>query len=127
MRVPLSWLADYVDLPGDVTADDVMAALVKVGLEEEGSHGFGVTGPVVVGQVLEFIAEPQSNGKTIRWCQVRVAAEGQKAAGIDPEVYSGFAFGMGIERTLMFRNDVRDMHDMVESDVRFSEQFGVSL
>ncbi|MEN9970388.1 MAG: hypothetical protein RLZZ229_596 [Actinomycetota bacterium] len=50
-----------------------------------------------------------------------------KSAGIDPEVYSGFAFGMGIERTLMFRNDVRDMHDMVESDVRFSEQFGVSL
>jgi phenylalanyl-tRNA synthetase alpha chain len=49
------------------------------------------------------------------------------AAGIDPEVYSGFAFGMGIERTLMFRNDVRDMHDMVESDVRFSEQFGVSI
>ncbi|MEY3889182.1 MAG: hypothetical protein RI931_304 [Actinomycetota bacterium] len=49
------------------------------------------------------------------------------AAGIDPEVYSGFAFGMGIERTLMFRNDVRDMHDMVESDVRFSEQFGVTI
>ena len=50
-----------------------------------------------------------------------------KAAGIDPEVYSGFAFGMGIERTLMFRNDVRDMHDMVEADVRFSQQFGVTL
>ncbi len=50
-----------------------------------------------------------------------------KAAGIDPEVYTGFAFGMGIERTLMFRNGVTDMHDMVESDVRFSEQFGVSI
>jgi phenylalanyl-tRNA synthetase alpha chain len=50
-----------------------------------------------------------------------------KAAGIDPEVYQGFAFGMGIERTLMFRNGVLDMHDMVESDVRFSQQFGVSL
>ncbi|WP_138315406.1 phenylalanine--tRNA ligase subunit alpha [Rhodoluna limnophila] len=50
-----------------------------------------------------------------------------KAAGIDPEEYTGFAFGMGIERTLMFRNDVRDMHDMVEADVRFSEQFGVSI
>ena len=50
-----------------------------------------------------------------------------KAAGIDPEIYSGFAFGMGIERTLMFRNDVKDMHDMVESDVRFSEQFGMVL
>jgi phenylalanyl-tRNA synthetase alpha chain len=47
-----------------------------------------------------------------------------KAAGVDPEVYSGFAFGMGIERTLMFRNDVKDMHDMVEADVRFSKQFG---
>lgn len=46
------------------------------------------------------------------------------AAGIDPEVYSGFAFGMGIERTLMFRNGVTDMRDMVEADVRFSEQFG---
>jgi phenylalanyl-tRNA synthetase alpha chain len=46
------------------------------------------------------------------------------AAGIDPEEYSGFAFGMGIERTLMFRNGVRDMHDMVEADVRFSKQFG---
>jgi len=50
-----------------------------------------------------------------------------RAAGIDPEVYSGFAFGMGIERTLMFRNDVKDMHDMVEADVRFSKQFGVVL
>lgn len=50
-----------------------------------------------------------------------------RAAGIDPEEYSGFAFGMGIERTLMFRNGVLDMHDMVESDIRFSQQFGVTL
>ena len=48
-----------------------------------------------------------------------------RAAGIDPEVYSGFAFGMGIERTLMFRADVQDMRDMAEGDVRFSEQFGM--
>ena len=47
-----------------------------------------------------------------------------RAAGIDPDVYSGFAFGMGIERTLMFRNGVTDMHDMVEADIRFSRQFG---
>jgi phenylalanyl-tRNA synthetase alpha chain len=50
-----------------------------------------------------------------------------RAAGIDPEEYQGFAFGMGIERTLMFRNGVLDMHDMVEADVRFSKQFGVML
>ena len=50
-----------------------------------------------------------------------------RAAGIDPERYSGFAFGMGIERTLMFRNNVPDMHDMVEGDVRFSEHFGMEI
>jgi phenylalanyl-tRNA synthetase beta chain len=80
MKVPLSWLAEYVDLPSQATPETVMAELVKVGLEEEGSHGFEVTGPVVVGQVLEFTPEPQSNGKTIRWCQVRVAPEGSIAA-----------------------------------------------
>ena len=42
------------------------------------------------------------------------------ACGIDTEVYSGFAFGMGIERTLMFRNNAADMRDMVEGDLRFS-------
>jgi phenylalanyl-tRNA synthetase alpha chain len=48
-----------------------------------------------------------------------------RAAGIDPDDYSGFAFGMGIERTLQFRNDLNDMRDMVEGDVRFSQQFGM--
>lgn len=47
------------------------------------------------------------------------------AAGIDPDQYQGFAFGMGIERTLMFRNQVSDMRDMVEGDVRFSQHFGM--
>ncbi len=50
-----------------------------------------------------------------------------RAAGIDPEVYSGFAFGMGIERALMFRNEVSDMHDMIEGDVRFSQHFGMEI
>ena len=49
-----------------------------------------------------------------------------RANGIDPEVYSGFAFGMGIERTLMLRHGIADMHDIVEGDVRFSQQFGVN-
>lgn len=47
------------------------------------------------------------------------------AAGIDPDEYSGFAFGMGIERTLQFRNGLPDMRDMVEGDVRFTLPFGV--
>lgn len=72
MRVPISWLSEFVDVPADVTPEDVHAALVRVGLEEEAVHTFEVTGPVVVGQVLEFTPEPQSNGKTINWCQVDV-------------------------------------------------------
>jgi phenylalanyl-tRNA synthetase alpha chain len=46
------------------------------------------------------------------------------ACGVDPERYSGFAFGMGIERTLMFRDGVADMRDMVEGDVRFARRLG---
>ena len=47
------------------------------------------------------------------------------ACGVDPEIYSGFAFGMGLERTLQFRNGISDMRDIIEGDVRFSLPFGV--
>ncbi|MEI6867696.1 MAG: phenylalanine--tRNA ligase subunit alpha [Actinomycetes bacterium] len=47
-----------------------------------------------------------------------------KAAGIDTEEFSGFAFGMGLERTLMVRHGITDMHDIVEGDLRFTRQFG---
>jgi len=50
-----------------------------------------------------------------------------RACGVDPERYSGFAFGMGLERTVMFRNGVEDMHDMVEGDVRFSLHYGMEV
>jgi phenylalanyl-tRNA synthetase alpha chain len=48
-----------------------------------------------------------------------------RTCGIDPDVYSGFAFGLGIERALMLRHGVQGMHEMVEGDVRFSQQFGM--
>jgi phenylalanyl-tRNA synthetase alpha chain len=50
-----------------------------------------------------------------------------RACGVDPERYSGFAFGMGVDRTLMFRHGVSDMHDIVEGDVRFTKAFGMEL
>ena len=46
------------------------------------------------------------------------------ACGVDNQRYTGFAFGMGIDRTLMFRHGVSDMRDMFEGDVRFSTAFG---
>ena len=85
MRVPISWLGEYVELK-TATPQAVMAELVRVGLEEEGEHGGGVSGPVVVGEVLEFQDEPQANGKTIRWCQVRVAPAGAQAADGEGDV-----------------------------------------
>ncbi|MBD8584107.1 phenylalanine--tRNA ligase subunit beta [Frigoribacterium sp. CFBP 8766] len=75
MRVPLSWLGEHVDLPVDVSLEHVHAALVSVGFEEEDVHVGDVTGPLVVGQVLELQPEPQKNGKTINWCQVAVGPD----------------------------------------------------
>jgi len=82
MRIPLSWLREYVDVPADATPEDVLASFVSVGFEEEDVHSFDVTGPVVVGQVVSFEPEPQSNGKTIRWCQVDVGEANGGVRGI---------------------------------------------
>src|SRR5687767_5490644 len=49
------------------------------------------------------------------------------ACGVDPDRYTGFAFGMGIDRTLMFRHNVADLRDVFEGDVRFSTAFGTEL
>ncbi|MFE9107162.1 phenylalanine--tRNA ligase subunit alpha [Actinomadura geliboluensis] len=49
------------------------------------------------------------------------------ACGVDPDRYSGWAFGLGVERTLMFRHGVEDMYDMVEGDVRFTLPFGMEI
>ncbi|MCC2030432.1 phenylalanine--tRNA ligase subunit beta [Microbacterium sp. YMB-B2] len=99
MRVPLSWLREYVDVAPDATADDVFAALVSVGFEEEELHGFEISGPVVVGQVLSFEEEPQNNGKTIRWCQVDVGEENGGVRGIVCGA-SNFAVGDKVVVTL---------------------------
>ena len=99
MRIPLSWLRESAQVPAGATAEDVMADLVKVGFEEEAVHRptDALRGPVVVGQVLSLVKEPQSNGKTINWCQVRVVPEGQEQTltgkGIDPSGVQGIVCG----------------------------------
>ncbi|MEV7633660.1 phenylalanine--tRNA ligase subunit beta [Microbacterium sp. NPDC089318] len=82
MRVPISWLREYVDVAPDATAEDVLASFVSVGFEEEDIHRFEISGPVVVGQVVSIEPEPQKNGKTINWCQVDVGAEHGGVRGI---------------------------------------------
>lgn len=46
-----------------------------------------------------------------------------QAVGIDPEVWSGFAFGLGVERLCMRRFGITDIRDLYRSDVRFLRQF----
>lgn len=68
------------------------------------------------------------NGRWIEWggCGM-VNPKVLRVCGIDPDTYSGFAFGMGLERTLMVRHGITDMHDIVEGDVRFSRDFGSGI
>src|SRR4030042_1140376 len=50
-----------------------------------------------------------------------------KNVNIDPEKYSGWAFGLGIERTAMFRYQIADMRIFYENDLRFLRQFSLKL
>lgn len=72
MRVSLAWLGEFVELKKEITPEQLHADLVRVGFEEESIKSFDVTGPVVVGQVIEATPEEHSNGKTVNWCQVDV-------------------------------------------------------
>jgi phenylalanyl-tRNA synthetase alpha chain len=49
------------------------------------------------------------------------------ACGVDSERYTGFAFGMGIDRTLMFRQGIGDLRELFEGDIRFTTAFGTEL
>ncbi|HMT31501.1 MAG TPA: phenylalanine--tRNA ligase subunit beta [Dermatophilaceae bacterium] len=90
MRVPLSWLAELVDLAPGARGVDVAASLVGVGLEEEALHGSDLTGPLVVGRVLTIEEAVQKNGKTIRYCTVDVGEHGQRVTdGIPQEIVCG--------------------------------------
>src|SRR5699024_6001275 len=97
MRIPLSWLRLYTQLPAEATAESLMADLVKVGLEEEDVHRFELTGAIVVGKVSEKTPEEHSTGKTLNRRQVQVVPDGQTQArqgdGIDPSGVQGVVCG----------------------------------
>lgn len=48
-----------------------------------------------------------------------------RACGVDPDRYTGFAFGMGLDRALMFRHGITDLRDLADGDVRFTLPFGM--
>jgi phenylalanyl-tRNA synthetase beta chain len=97
MHAPVSWLRELADVPADATGEEIAAALVRVGLEEEGLHGGDISGPLVVGRVLSVEPEPQKNGKTINWCTVDVGENGQQLTEGKPQeiVCGAHNFGVG--------------------------------
>ena len=72
-------------------------------------------------------AEVDVKGKNGKWLEVlgcgMVHPQVLISAGVDPEVYSGFAFGLGVERFAMLRYGVNDLRAFFENDVRFLKQF----
>src|SRR5262245_35868998 len=74
MRAPVSWIREYADLPTGLSTEDLARKLTSLGLKLESLErpGDHIRGPLVVGRVLTVDAEPQKNGKTIRWCSVDV-------------------------------------------------------
>src|SRR4051795_10198294 len=123
------------------TLDHMAASMFGAGISTRlRPHYFPFTEPSAEMDLVCFVCRGESVGNPDRPCRT-CSSEGWiewggcgmvnprvlVACGIDPEKYSGFAFGFGIERMLMFRHNVEDMRDMVEGDVRFTRPFGMEI
>ena len=108
-RIPLTWLGEHVELPATASALEVATDLSRLGLEEEALFGAQVTGPLVVGRVLELVKEPQKNGKTINWVRVDVGPEHNEDADDPKDPQPG--------RERPSRGIVCGAHNFVEGDL----------
>jgi len=123
------------------TLDHFVVQMFGEGLESRlRPNFFPFTEPSAEVDLMCFVCRGESVGNPDRPCRT-CSSEGWiewggcgvvnprvlQSCGVDTDRYSGFAFGMGLERTLMFRNGVEDMRDMLEGDVRFSRQFGMEI
>jgi len=89
-------------------------------------HFFPFTEPSAEVDILWTVDDGQGGTKS-RWLEIlgcgMVHPEVFRHAGYDTEKYSGFAFGMGIDRIAMVRHKIDNIHHLYENDVRFLEQF----
>ena len=139
MKFTLSWLNEHLDT--NASLPSVRDALTMLGLEVE-----GITNPAetlkgfVVGYVVEAIQHP--NADRLRVCKVDTGA-GESwleilgsgmvhpnviaNCGLDPAVYQGFAFGMGIDRIAMLKYGIPDLRGFFDSDLRWLRHYGFSV
>ena len=124
----------FHQVEGLVIDKGITMAHLKGSLDNFARHMFGADVTTRLRPSFFPFTEPSAevdiffNGRWIEWggCGM-VNPKVLATCGIDTAEYSGFAFGMGLERTLMVRHGITDMHDIVEGDLRFTRQFGVGL
>ena len=124
----------FHQVEGLVIDKEITMAHLKGTLDAFAAHMFGSDAKTRLRPSFFPFTEPSAevdlffNGRWIEWggCGM-VNPKVLATCGIDTEIYSGFAFGMGLERTLMVRHGISDMHEIVEGDIRFTQQFGIGL
>jgi phenylalanyl-tRNA synthetase alpha chain len=124
----------FHQVEGLVVDRGITMAHLKGTLDNFAQHMFGVDVTTRLRPSFFPFTEPSAevdiffNGHWIEWggCGM-VNPKVLQTCGIDTDIFTGFAFGMGLERTLMVRHGITDMHDIVEGDLRFTRQFGMGL
>ena len=124
----------FHQVEGLVVDSGITMAHLKGTLDDFAQHMFGADVTTRLRPSFFPFTEPSAevdiffNGRWIEWggCGM-VNPKVLQTCGIDTDIFTGFAFGMGLERTLMVRHGITDMHDIVEGDLRFTRQFGMGL
>ena len=124
----------FHQVEGLVVDRGITMAHLKGTLDNFAQHMFGADVTTRLRPSFFPFTEPSAevdiffNGRWIEWggCGM-VNPKVLQTCGIDTDIFTGFAFGMGLERTLMVRHGITDMHDIVEGDLRFTRQFGMGL
>ena len=124
----------FHQVEGLVVDRGITMAHMKGTLDNFAQHMFGTDVTTRLRPSFFPFTEPSAevdiffNGRWIEWggCGM-VNPKVLQTCGIDTDIFTGFAFGMGLERTLMVRHGITDMHDIVEGDLRFTRQFGMGL
>lgn len=124
----------FHQVEGLVVDRGITMAHLKGTLDNFAQHMFGADVTTRLRPSFFPFTEPSAevdiffNGRWIEWggCGM-VNPKVLQTCGIDTDIFTSFAFGMGLERTLMVRHGITDMHDIVEGDLRFTRQFGMGL
>ena len=79
MKVPLSWLSEFAEIPAGISADEIANAFVRVGFEVDGIErlGEGLSGPVIIG-IVKAIEEITEFKKSIRWVELDCGEEASR-------------------------------------------------